>query len=89
MPKVTSLSSIARCAYTIAVVLSLGEIMPSLCSRCAKEGLVYIALVSPSSWQPSSYLEYTKVNICLSCDVCSVFNTKYTRPITLNSLRVP
>jgi len=49
MPKVTSLSSIACRAYTIAVVLLLGKIMPSLCSYCVKEGLVYITLVSPLS----------------------------------------
>ena len=55
--------SIARRSYTIAVILSLGEIILSLYSYCAKEGLVYIALVSPLSWQPSFYLEYTKVNV--------------------------
>ena len=63
MPKVTSLSSTARRARTVAVVLSLGEIMPSLYSCCAKEGLVYIALASPLSRQPSSYLECTKLNV--------------------------
>jgi len=49
IPKVTSFSSIARYAYTIAIVLLLGEIMLSPCSRCAKEGLVYIILASPLS----------------------------------------
>jgi len=49
MPKVTSLSSIARRARTITVVLSLGEIILSPCSRCVKEGLVYITLASPLS----------------------------------------
>jgi len=63
--------------------------MLSPCSRCAKEGLVYITLASPLSRQPSFYLEYTKVNIYLSCDVRSIFNAKCARPITLNSLRVP
>jgi len=47
MPKVTSLSSIACYAYTIAVVLLLGEIMLFLCSYCIKEGLVYVILASP------------------------------------------
>jgi hypothetical protein len=60
--------------------------MPSLYSRYAKEGLVYIALVSPLSWQPSLYSKYTKVNIQLSCNVRSTSNTKYTFFITLNSL---
>jgi len=49
MPKVTSLSSTARRACTIAVMLSLGEIILSLYSRYAKKGLIYIALVSPLS----------------------------------------
>jgi len=49
MPKASSSSQAQRCAYTVAAILSLGEIMPSLCSRCAKEGLVYIALASPLS----------------------------------------
>jgi len=47
----------------VTSILSLGEIIPSPYSYYAKEGLVYIALVSPLSWQLSSYLECTKVNI--------------------------
>jgi len=86
MPKVTFLSSIARYARTIAIVLSLGEIMLSLCSRYAKEGLVYIALASPLSWQPSSYLECTKANIYSSCNVRSISDAECAYPITLNSL---
>jgi len=60
--------------------------MPSPCSCCAKEELVYVALASPLSQQPFSYSEYTKANIHLSCDIRSSTNAKYTRPITLNSL---
>jgi len=86
IPKVTSLSSIARRARTIAVVLSLGEIILSLYSCYIKEGLIYIALVSPLSQQPSSYLECTKVNVRLSYNIRSISNAKYTRSITLNSL---
>jgi len=89
IPKVTSLSSTARRAYTVAVVLSLGKIILSPCSRYAKEGLVYIILASPLSRQPSSYLECTKVNIYLSYNIRSISNAKYTYPITLNSLQVP
>jgi len=59
--------------------------MPSLCSRCAKEGLVCVTLASPLSRQPSFYLECTKANIYSSCDVRSISNAKYARPITLNS----
>jgi len=89
MPKVTSFSSIARYARIIAIVLLLGKIMLSPCSYYMKEGLVYITLASPLSWQPSFYLECTKVNICLSYNVYSISNAKYIHPITLNSLRVP
>jgi len=59
--------------------------MLSLYSYYIKEGLVYITLASPLSQQPSSYLEYTKANIYLSCNVYSSSNAKYTRSITLNS----
>jgi len=50
-------------SYTIAAILSLSEIILSLYSHCAKEGLVCVALVSPSSWQLSSYLKCTRANI--------------------------
>jgi len=60
--------------------------MPSPYFRCVKEGLVYIILASPLSQQPSSYLEYTKANIYLFCDIRFIFNAKYIYPITLNSL---
>jgi len=78
MPKAISLLSTVRRAHTVAAILSLSEIILSLCSCYSKKGLVYIMLVSPSSQQPSSYLEYTKANIQLSCDVRLVSNTKYT-----------
>ena len=78
-----------RYAYTVALILSLGEIMLSLCSYYAKEGLVYITLASPLSRQPSFYLKCTKANIYSSYDVRSISNAKYTRSITLNSRQVP
>ena len=71
---------------TIALILSLGEIILSLCSYYAKEGLVYITLASPLSQQPSSYLECTKANIRSSYNVRAVSNAKCARPMTLNSL---
>jgi len=49
MPKASSSLHAQRYAHTIAAILSLGEIIPSPCSRCIKEGLVYIALASPLS----------------------------------------
>jgi len=89
MPSKVSKPSIAYWSRIIAVILSLGKIMPSLYSCYTKEGLVYIALASPLSWQPSSYLECTKANIWLSCNVRSISNAKYICSITLNSLLVP
>jgi len=53
----------ARQSRTIAAILLLGEIIPSLYSYYAKEGLVYIALASPITQQLSFYLECTKANI--------------------------
>jgi len=63
MPKAPSSSQAQRYTHTIAAILSLGKIMPSLYSCYIKEGLVYITLASPLSWQPSLYLEYIKANI--------------------------
>jgi len=80
---------VQRRARTVALILSLGEIMLSLCSCCAKEGLVYIALASPLSWQPSFCLECTKANVYSSYNVHSISNAKCARPMTLNSRRVP
>jgi hypothetical protein len=49
MPKVTSSLQAYRRTRTVAAILSLSEIILSLCSRYTKEGLVYIALASPLS----------------------------------------
>ena len=76
MPSVRSLAS-KCCAYTVAVIFLLSEIMPS-CSRCKEKKLVYITIIAPFSRQPSSYIKCTKLNICLSCNVKLVSNTKYT-----------
>ena len=75
MPPIRFLASKCR-AYTVAVILSLGEIMPSY-SCCEEKKLVYIAIVAPSGRQPSLYIECTKSNICLSCNVKSVSNAEY------------
>jgi len=63
MPKASFSLYAQRRTYTITAILSLGKIIPSLYSYYIKEGLVYIALVSPLSRQPSLYLKYTKVNV--------------------------
>ena len=89
MPKAPSSLQSQRHTYTITVILSLGKIMPSPCSYCLKEGLVYIAISAPSSRQPSSCLECTKLNMRLSCDVRVASNAKYTCPIILYSYYIP
>ena len=87
MPPVRSSAS-KRTAYhfkLVAVILLLGEIMPTY-SYYAKKGLIYVAIIALSSCQPSSYTKYTKLNIHSSYNVCLVFNTKYifpTRPYIL------
>jgi len=63
MPKAPSFLYAQHYTRTIAAILLLSKRILSLYSCCLKEGLVYIALVSPLSWQPSLYLEYTKLNI--------------------------
>ena len=75
MSFVRSLAS-KRCACVVAVILLLGEIMPTY-SCCVLKGLVCVIIMAPLGCQPFSYTECTKLNICLSCDVKLVFNTKY------------
>ena len=49
MPKASSSLQAQYCAYTIATILLLSEIMPSLYSCCVKAGLVCIIIASPLS----------------------------------------
>ena len=74
MPLIRSLASERR-TYTVAVILLLGEIMPSY-SHCKEKKLVCIIIVVPFSRQPSSYFKCTKLNMRLSYNVKLVFNTK-------------
>ena len=78
MPPIRSLVSerAARRFKLVAVILSLGEIMPT-CSRCTEKGLVYIAIMAPLGRQPSSYAKYIKLNIHSSYNVRLVSNAKY------------
>ena len=56
-------SSVSKCcAYVVAVIFLLSEIMPT-CSRCVLKGLVYIIITALSSRQPSFYTKCTKSNI--------------------------
>ena len=75
MPPVRSSASKRR-TYIVAVILLLGEIMPT-CSCCVLKGLVYIAIIAPLGRQPSFYTKCTKSNMRLSCNVRLVSNTKY------------
>jgi len=47
------------------------------CFYCVKKRLVYIAITALSGHQPSSYSEYTSLNIQLSCNIHSVSDVKY------------
>ena len=81
MPPIRSSTSKRR-TRIVLTILSLGKIIPT-CSCYTKKKLVYIAIVSPSSRQPSSYTEYIKANIRSSYNVRSVSNAKYTRRLRL------
>ena len=50
MPKAISSSSLQRRARTIAIILSLSKVIAPSYSCHAREGLVYIAIATPSSW---------------------------------------
>jgi len=49
MPKAPSSSLTLYYAYMVSSILLLGEVMPSPCSYYAKEGLVCVALASPTA----------------------------------------
>ena len=77
MPFIKSLIS-KRAAHhfkLVAVILLLGEIMPTY-SHYIKKGLVYIIIIALFNRQPSSCIKYTKSNIRLFCNVYLVSNTK-------------
>ena len=84
MPFIRSLASERR-VYTVAVILLLGEIMPS-CSYYKEKKLVYIIIIVLFSRQPSFYIKCTKLNICLSCNIKSVSNAEYLYLMCLCSL---
>ena len=82
-----------RALFTTSI--SLNKEIMSPCSCYTKKGLVYIAITFPFSSQPSSYLECTKANTYLLCNVRLVSLNKYifpycyTRLCTRYSLLVP
>ena len=75
MPFIRSLA-FKRRAYTVAVILLLGEIMPFY-SYCKEKKLVYIIIITLFSRQPSFYIKCTKLNIRLFYNIKLVYNTKY------------
>ena len=87
MPFIRSSAS-KRCAYTVAVIFLLSEIMPS-CSHCEEKKLVYIIIIAHSSCQPFFCIKCTKLNMCLSCNIKLVSDAKYLyfmHPCSLQSL---
>ena len=78
MPFVRFLASkrLARCFKLVAMILLLGEIMPTY-SYYIKKGLVYIIIIALLGYQPSFYIKCTKLNMHLSYNVKLISNTKY------------
>ena len=76
LPPIRSSASMCR-AYTVAIILLLGEIMPSY-SYYKEKKLVYIIIIALFNRQPSSCIKCTKLNIYLSCNIRSVSDAKYT-----------
>ena len=66
-----------RCNYIVAVILLLGEIMPS-CSYYEEKKLVYIIIITPFSYQLFFYIKCTKLNIYSSYNVRSVSDAEYS-----------
>ena len=75
MPLIRSTASEHR-AYIVAIILSLGKIMPTY-SYYILKGLVCVIIAALSSYQPSSCSKCIKLNIYLSCDIKLVSNAKY------------
>ena len=84
MPLIRSSVSVC-CTKLVAVILLLGEIIPSY--SCYKDKkLVYIIIAAPFGRQPSSCVECTKSNMRSSCNVRSVSDTECLYLICLCSL---
>jgi hypothetical protein len=70
-------SSVFKRYILLATSISLNSKIMSPCSYYIKKGLVYIALISPSKCQPFFYLECTKVNTQLLCNIRFIPLNKY------------
>ena len=62
--------------YIVILILLLGVIMP-IYSCYTEKKLVCVIIAAFFSYQPSSYSEYIKLNICSFYNVRSVSNAKY------------
>ena len=82
--------SVASMRYTalIIFILSISEVILS-CSCYIKKGLVCITIVALSGRQPLSYAKYTKANMHLSYNICSISATKCIHYPTLLNCLVP
>ena len=86
--------SVSKChAYTVILILLLGVIIPT-CSCYTKKKLVCIIIAAPSSYQPSSYSKYIKLNIYLFICSCLMSNAvlikvyvDYCRGIDIKNLQ--
>jgi hypothetical protein len=74
--------------WLVTTILSLSVVIPSY-SYYVEKKLVYVAIIVPSSRQPSFYTKYTQANIQSSYNIQSVSNAKYTRLIILYRRLVP
>ena len=75
MPFIRSLVSIYY--ILLAASISLNSEIISPYSYYAKKGLVYIAIIAPSSRQPSSYSKCIKANTYFLYNMRLVFINKY------------
>ena len=84
MPFIRSLVS-KYYTYIVTLILLLSAIIP-IYSCYTEKKLVYVIIAALSGCQPSSYFKYIKLNMCSSCNIKLVFNTKYIFFIYLWSL---
>ena len=54
--------TVFKCCILFVSSIALNREIISPCSYYLKKGLVCVAIAKPSSYQPSSYSEYTKLN---------------------------
>ena len=84
MPPIRSSASVC-CTKLVAVILLFSEIMPSY--SCYKEKkLVYIIIITLSSYQPSFCIKCTKLNTYMLYNVHSVSFNKYAFSARFTSL---